>query len=99
MNRFPILSLSDGSNGGQRKGFEGFVVSDYNAIMELKNHRTAANDRHAAHWYLAGNDMDMTSGVYLRHLEELVKEDPHVMEKIDESVTRILSAKYALGTV
>ncbi len=82
----------------QRMGFEGFVVSDYNAIMELKNHRTAANDKDAAHiGILAGNDMDMTSGVYLRHLEELVKEDPHVMEKIDESVTRILSVKYALG--
>lgn len=82
----------------ERMGFAGFVASDYNAISELQNHRTAASPKDAARiGILAGNDMDMTSGVYLNNLQQLAAEDPKVLEKIDESVTRVLSVKYALG--
>lgn len=78
--------------------FEGFVVSDWESVMELIFHRVAKDRKQAAHLGIkAGVDMDMHSAVYIDHLEELVAEDPEVLDCIDESVLRIVSVKYALG--
>lgn len=56
-------------------GFKGFVVSDYNAINEMTNHRVVADGKEAAELALnAGLNMDMVDGDYYKFAEELVKE-------------------------
>lgn len=79
-------------------GFKGFVVSDYTADMELIAHGYAANPREATKLaFLAGVDMSMQSGFYVKHLPELVKSGEVPMEALDESVRRVLRIKKALG--
>ena len=79
-------------------GFEGFVVSDYTAINELVPHGFARDNKHAAEIaFNAGTDMDMVGRVYLRHLEELVKEGKVDMAKVDDAVRRVLEMKWRLG--
>lgn len=78
--------------------FKGFVVSDWNAVQELKAHGVAETDADAAMAaFDAGVDMNMTDGLYNRCLEKLVREKNIDMNAIDASVERILRAKYALG--
>lgn len=78
--------------------FKGFVVSDWNAVQELKAHGVAETDADAALMaFDAGVDMNMTDGLYNRCLEEAVREGKLDMQAIDISVERILRAKYALG--
>ena len=78
--------------------FKGFVVSDWNAVQELKAHGVAETDADAALMaFDAGVDMNMTDGLYNRCLEEAVREGKLDMHAIDTSVERILRAKYALG--
>ena len=78
--------------------FKGFVVSDWNAVQELKAHGVAETDADAAMAaFNAGVDMNMTDGLYNRCLEKLVRENRIDMNEIDASVERILRAKYALG--
>ena len=78
--------------------FKGFVVSDWNAVQELKTHGVAETDEDAAMAaFNAGVDMNMTDGLYNRCLEKLVRENCIDMNEIDASVERILRAKYALG--
>lgn len=78
--------------------FKGFVVSDWNAVQELKAHGVAETDEDATMAaFNAGVDMNMTDGLYNRCLEKLVRENCIDMNEIDASVERILRAKYALG--
>ena len=78
--------------------FKGFVVSDWNAVQELKAHGVAETDEDAAMAaFNAGVDMNMTDGLYNRCLEKLVRENCIDMNEIDASVERILRAKYVLG--
>lgn len=78
--------------------FKGFVVSDWNAVQELKAHGVAETDEDAAMAaFNAGVDMNMTDGLYNRCLEKLVREKNIDINEIDASVERILRAKYALG--
>ena len=78
--------------------FKGFVVSDWNAVQELKAHGVAETAADAALMaFDAGVDMNMTDGLYNRCLEEAVREGKLDMQAIDTSVERILRAKYALG--
>ena len=51
-------------------GFRGFVVSDYNAINEMTNHRVVADGKEAAELALnAGLNMDMVDGDYYKFAE------------------------------
>ena len=78
--------------------FDGFVVSDYTAVMELIPHGTARDEADAAQLALnAGVDMEMVSRFYNKHGEQLVKDRKLTMATIDESVRRILRIKYRLG--
>lgn len=78
--------------------FNGFVVSDWNAVQELKAHGVAETDKDAALLaFNAGVDMNMTDGLYNRCLEEAVQKGQVDMQAIDAAVERILRAKYALG--
>ena len=79
-------------------GFEGMVISDWNALQELLAHGIAADQKEAAFIALrAGVDMDMTSPIYIRNLEQLVKEGKVPEQWIDESVWRVLTLKNKLG--
>ncbi|MEZ4883426.1 MAG: beta-glucosidase BglX [Chitinophagales bacterium] len=79
-------------------GFEGFVVSDWGSIGELKNHGFAEDDAHAALIAAtAGSDMDMESHAYVDHLKNLVETGKVKMDYIDDAVRRILRVKFALG--
>ncbi len=79
-------------------GFEGVVISDYNAVAELMNHGVAADVVEAAALALkAGVDIDMTSNSYVRGLPEALKRGLVTMAEIDVSVTRVLALKQRLG--
>lgn len=78
--------------------FDGFVVSDYTAVMELLNHRLAANEAEAAQRALtAGTDMEMVSRFYSKNVAELIHEGKISTETLDEAVRRILRVKFRLG--
>ena len=79
-------------------GFQGFVVTDYEADLELVNHGFAVNDSDAAGISLtAGIDMSMQSGIFQKHLPGLVSKGHVSLKRLDEAVKRILSAKAAMG--
>ncbi|MBO9597958.1 MAG: glycoside hydrolase family 3 C-terminal domain-containing protein [Cohnella sp.] len=81
-------------------GFEGIVASDYNALQELLVHGVAGSEEEAAEMsVLAGCDMDMHSGFYMRHLPKLVRAGRVPESVIDESVRRILAVKIKLGLI
>jgi beta-glucosidase len=79
-------------------GFEGFVVSDWNAVGELIPHGIANDGATAARKaFNAGVDMDMVSSLYHDNLANLVKSGQVSQADIDESVRRVLRVKFALG--
>ncbi|KAG9560055.1 hypothetical protein KCV01_g21382, partial [Aureobasidium melanogenum] len=79
-------------------GFDGFVVSDYTADMELIAHGYAEDERDAARVaFLAGVDMSMQSGYYAAHLADLVEKGDVPMHVLDEGVRRVLRVKAAIG--
>ncbi len=79
-------------------GFDGVVISDYNAVAELLNHGVAADLVEAAALALnAGVDIDMTSGAYIHGLPEALKRGFVTMAAIDLSVRRVLELKERLG--
>lgn len=79
-------------------GFDGVVVSDYTADMELIAHGYAADETDAtAKAFLAGLDLSMQSGFYAAHLPGLVESGQVPMAALDASVRRILRLKEAIG--
>ena len=79
-------------------GFDGFVVSDYNAVREMLKHGVAKDDKEAAYKALSSYlDMEMVSGTYLNNVEELVKDGLISEDMIDQMCRNILVAKYNLG--
>jgi beta-glucosidase len=78
--------------------FDGFVVSDYTAVLELINHGIAADGKDAAQQALnAGVDMEMVSRLFNQHGSSLLKEGKLNQATIDEAVRRILRIKFRLG--
>src|SRR6058998_197526 len=79
-------------------GFRGFVVSDWTAVEELRNHGVAASRADAGKLALeAGVDMDMVSRIYVDDLPALVRAGRIPMALVNEAVRRVLRAKAALG--
>ncbi|WP_347304550.1 glycoside hydrolase family 3 N-terminal domain-containing protein (plasmid) [Croceibacterium sp. TMG7-5b_MA50] len=79
-------------------GFDGLVVSDYTGDMELIAHGFAADEREATRLaFLAGVDMSMQSGFYIRHLPDLVATGEVPMKRLDQAVRRVLALKVHLG--
>ena len=77
---------------------DGFIVSDWGAIEQLKNQGLAATKKEAARYaFTAGLEMDMMSHAYDRHLKELVEEGKVSMAQVDEAVRRVLLLKFRLG--
>ncbi len=79
-------------------GFDGLVVSDYTGDEELIAHGFAADAREATKLaFLAGVDMSMQSGFYIRHLPSLVADGEVPSARLDEAVRRVLALKVQLG--
>ncbi len=79
-------------------GFNGFVVSDYTAVMELVNHGIALDAAAATRKaILAGVDVDMMSHYYDAQLPELIRSGQVPMTVVDEAVRRVLRVKFALN--
>lgn len=77
---------------------DGFIVSDWGAVEQLKNQGLAATKKDAAQYaFNAGLEMDMMSHAYDRYLKELVEEGKVTMAQVDESVRRVLRVKFRLG--
>jgi beta-glucosidase len=81
----------------QHWAFEGVIVSDYTAIMELVNHGVAADEKEAALLaFRAGVDVDMASECYSHFLPALVAEGRIAESEIDAACRRVLCAKEKL---
>jgi len=79
-------------------GFNGFVVSDYTAVMELINHGVALDAATATRKALmAGVDVDMMSHFYDTELPRLVRSGQVPLAVVDEAVRRVLRVKFATG--
>ncbi|NIM50743.1 MAG: glycosyl hydrolase [Gemmatimonadales bacterium] len=79
-------------------GFAGFIVSDWNSVGELISHGYAADARDAARLALEATiDMDMMGDIYARQLADLVRDNVVSETLLDESVRRVLRAKFMLG--
>ncbi|MGH8219418.1 MAG: glycoside hydrolase family 3 N-terminal domain-containing protein [Steroidobacteraceae bacterium] len=82
----------------EQLGFDGVLVSDYNAVAELIQHGIAADETEAAALALkAGIDIDMMAGAYRRGLPIALKRGLVTLGDIDESVRRVLRLKERLG--
>lgn len=79
-------------------GFDGLIVSDYNAIAELVNHGVAADLREAGALALkAGVDIDMMGDAYNKGLPEALARGDVTLDEIDEALVRVLTFKEQLG--
>ena len=79
-------------------GFDGFVTSDWAGIRELLAHGVAADPAEAARKaILAGVDMDMMGGFYVKHLPDEVRAGRVPESVVDEAVRRVLRIKFRLG--
>jgi beta-glucosidase len=82
----------------KRWGFEGVLISDYNAIAELMAHGIAADLVEAAALALkAGVDIDMMATAYTKGLPVALERGLITMADIDACVRRVLALKAALG--
>jgi len=78
--------------------YNGFVVSDANAVHSLITHGYARDGADAAlKAFSAGVNMDMASGTYMKHLLAEAKAGHVPMQQIDDMVLPILEAKIKLG--
>jgi beta-glucosidase len=78
--------------------YNGFVVSDANAVHSLITHGYARDGQDAAvKAFTAGLNMDMASGTYLKYLIAEAKQGHIAMKQIDDMVLPILEAKIKLG--
>ena len=79
-------------------GFDGVIVSDYNAIAELIKHGVAADLVDAAVLALkAGVDIDMMADAYRKGLPIALEQGRVTIEEIDACVRRVLRLKEQLG--
>jgi len=79
-------------------GFDGVLLSDYNAIRELIHHGVAGDIVEAAVLALkAGVDIDMMAGAYREGLPVALERSLVTIDEIDECVRRVLRLKERLG--
>ncbi len=79
-------------------GFDGVIISDYNAIAELLRHGVAGDlAEAAAAALLAGVDIDMMSDAYSRGLPEAIARGLVSTGMVDTAVHRVLKLKEHLG--
>lgn len=78
-------------------GFDGFVVSDYNAVGEMVRHGIGDKRTVSELALTAGVDSDMMTEGYVNELITSVKEGKVSMKIIDQACRRVLEAKERLG--
>jgi beta-glucosidase len=80
-------------------GFNGVVVSDYNAVYDLlRLHKVAKDSADAAYQsIMAGVDVELPDVEMFTHLIKLVKSKKLSQSVIDTAVSRILTMKFRLG--
>lgn len=77
--------------------FNGFVVTDYTGIQEMMEHGVGDFQTVSSTALNAGIEMDMVSEGFLKTVKKSVEEGKVSMERVDQAVRLILSAKYDLG--
>lgn len=78
--------------------FDGMVVSDWGSISDLAYFGVSEDAASAAAKALdAGVDMAMTHEAYSEYLEAIVFNQPELEHQIDDSVKRVLLAKFRAG--
>ncbi len=78
-------------------GFNGLVVTDYTAIMEMVHHGVGNSEQVCELALEAGTDMDMVSEYFINNLPEMVKTGKINIQFIDKACRRVLETKYKLG--
>lgn len=80
-------------------GFNGFVISDWDAIRQMMAFSGfAADKKDAARLAInAGIDMDMVDNCYIENLDALLDEGTVSEQQLDEAVLRILTVKIQMG--
>jgi len=82
-------------------GFDGVIISDWDDVVKLVTvHHVAADEKEATYLAVeAGIDVSMapTSLDFAKHLRALVEEGRVSVDRIDESVRRVLRMKHRLG--
>jgi beta-glucosidase len=79
-------------------GFQGFVVSDWDAVRNLETHGFAASPQHAALLAArAGVNMEMISSIYSQYLPAAVTSGKLSQTALDNLVRPILETKDRLG--
>jgi beta-glucosidase len=92
-NRFTLTEVLR-----EQWGFQGFVVSDWNAVKELIDHGYAADRPQAAAFALtAGVDMEMVSDCYRTALPALLDAGKLPGSVLDTAVRRVLRIKITKG--
>jgi beta-glucosidase len=92
-NRFTLTEVLR-----EQWGFQGFVVSDWNAVKELIDHGYAADRAQAAAFALtAGVDMEMVSNCYRTALPALLDAGKLPGSVLDTAVRRVLRVKITKG--
>ncbi|MGN7786325.1 glycoside hydrolase family 3 N-terminal domain-containing protein [Niabella sp. 22666] len=92
-NRYILRDILKG-----RWKHDGFVVSDWGAIEQLRPQGVAKDKKEAAFKaFAAGVEMDMMNRSYDNHLGALVKEGKISRQLLDDAVKRVLRVKFRLG--
>lgn len=92
-NRYVLTDVLRG-----KLGFKGFVVSDWDAVGQLKNQGAASDSKTAGEMAInAGLDMDMMAHSFDEHLRQSVAEGRVMESTIDQAVRRVLRVKFMLG--
>ncbi|RUT67979.1 beta-glucosidase BglX [Flavobacterium cupreum] len=78
--------------------FDGFVVSDWNAVEQLIYQGVAKDKKEAGQKaFMAGVEMDMKDNIYLENFTALIAEKKIPISAIDDAVSRVLRVKFNLG--
>ncbi len=78
--------------------FDGVLISDYAAVVEMIKHGYAENKKECACISINNQiDMEMMSDTYIKYLPELIKEGKVDIKLIDKLVERILILKQKCG--
>jgi beta-glucosidase len=79
-------------------GFQGFVVSDADAVKNLVTHGFASDRADAAYRAIgAGLNMDMASGTFIENVPKLVASGKITSAQLDDAARPILEMKIRLG--
>ncbi len=79
-------------------GFDGIVISDYNAIREMNVHGYCATEKDCAEKSIKATcDIEMMSATFLQQVPNLIIEGKIKMKDIDNAVYRVLKLKEKMG--